>query len=64
MGDDDGVMVIPKEVVKEVVEECLQMTRFEKFVMEKVKNGLSIIGLYPLTNPLLQKELEDWLSSK
>lgn len=63
VGDDDGVMVIPKAMVKEVVDECLQMTRYEKFVMDKVKNGYSIIGLYPLTSPLMQKEFEDWISS-
>ncbi|MDC6386613.1 ribonuclease activity regulator RraA [Flagellimonas taeanensis] len=64
VGDDDGVMVIPKEVVKEVVEECLQMTRFEKFVMEKVKNGHSIIGLYPMTCPEIRNEYEIWDSTQ
>lgn len=57
VGDNDGVMVIPANVAKEVADECVQMTLFEEFVMAKVNEGQSIIGLYPPTNP---KTLEDF----
>lgn len=60
IGDDDGVMVIPAHLVEEVVEECLQMTLYEKFVMEKVIGGQSIIGLYPPTDPQSVKDFEAW----
>ncbi|MGY8915285.1 MAG: ribonuclease activity regulator RraA [Flavobacteriales bacterium] len=60
VGDDDGVMVIPAEIADEVAEECLQMTLFEEFVMEKVRNGQSIIGLYPLTDMKIKDEFEKW----
>ncbi len=60
VGDQDGVMVIPKEIAEEVAEECQKMTLFEEFVMEKVNAGNSIIGLYPLTNPAIQAEFEKW----
>lgn len=64
VGDDDGVMVIPARIADEVAEECLQMTLFEEFVMEKVKKGQSIIGLYPLVDKKIRKEFEGWRASK
>lgn len=64
VGDDDGVMVIPSQIAEEVAEECLQMTLYEEFVMEKVKEGVSIIGLYPLTDEKLKIEYEQWKKKK
>ena len=60
VGDDDGVMVIPANIVGEVADECLQMTLFEEFVMEKVNEGQSIIGLYPPTDPQTLDDFEAW----
>lgn len=60
VGDDDGVMVIPAHIVNEVAEECLQMTLFEEYVMEKVNEGKTIIGLYPPTDPKSLKDFEIW----
>ncbi len=62
VGDDDGVMVIPAEIADEVANECLQMTLFEEFVMEKVNEGETIIGLYPPTSPKTLKDFEAWKS--
>lgn len=64
VGDNDGVMVIPQNIAEVVAEECLQMTLYEEFVMEKVENGTSIIGLYPLTNDTFKTEFEAWKVSK
>ncbi len=60
VGDDDGVMVIPAKIADEVADECLQMTLFEEFVMEKVQQGRSIIGLYPLTDDKIREEFGHW----
>lgn len=60
VGDDDGVMVIPSKIADEVADECIQMTLFEDFVMEKVQKGRKIIGLYPLTNSKIRDEFEEW----
>lgn len=60
LGDDDGVMVIPAHLVDEVVVECTKMTLFEEFVLEQVKKGKTIIGLYPLTDDKIRKEFEIW----
>ncbi len=60
LGDDDGVMVIPSHLVEEVIEECTKMTLFEEFVLEQVRNGKTIIGLYPPTNENVGAEFEKW----
>ena len=64
VGDDDGVIVIPFDIIKEVTEECLQMTVFEEFVMEKVNQGQSIKGLYPLTNTSIKTMFKKWKKDK
>lgn len=64
VGDDDGVMVIPLNIASEVAEECLHMTKYEEFVIEKVQKGQSIIGLYPPTDPNTLKEFETWSNNK
>ena len=60
IGDDDGVMVIPKEIVDEVADECIEMTLFEDFVLEKVNEGRAIIGLYPPTDEQTLVDFEAW----
>lgn len=60
VGDNDGIMVIPQHLAHEVADECLKMTSYEDFVLEKVGNGTSIVGLYPMTNKKYEQEFEDW----
>jgi regulator of RNase E activity RraA len=60
VGDDDGVMVIPAEIVDEVANECIEMTLFENFVLEKVLEGRGVIGLYPPTNETTLVDFEVW----
>ncbi|MBT8291982.1 MAG: hypothetical protein KJN70_01815, partial [Eudoraea sp.] len=64
VGDDDGVMVIPSEIVDEVADECIGMTEFEDFVLEEVAGGRSIIGLYPPTEQQILKKFEAWKEAK
>lgn len=64
VGDDDGVMVIPAEIVDEVADECTEMTLFENFVLEKVLAGNTIIGLYPPTKDASLSEFDEWKKSK
>ncbi|MBT8385418.1 MAG: ribonuclease activity regulator RraA, partial [Bacteroidia bacterium] len=64
VGDDDGVMVIPADIVDEVADECIEMTIFEEFVLEKVNEGASIIGLYPPTNDQTLRDFNKWKSEK
>src|SRR5215469_9207198 len=47
VGDGEGVVVIPAGIADEIADEAFEMTAFEDFVAEKVKEGRSILGLYP-----------------
>ena len=60
VGDKDGVIVIPQEIMNDVVSECEEMTLFEDFVLEQVNNGASIVGLYPPTNEDTLLKYENW----
>jgi len=48
VGDGDGVIVIPAEIADEIAAEAKNMEHFENWVIEEVKSGASIIGLYPM----------------
>ncbi|MGB5667259.1 MAG: hypothetical protein WBM53_10455, partial [Maribacter sp.] len=60
VGDDDGVIIIPADLVNEVADECTEMTTFENFVLEKVNEGQSIKGLYPLTDEKAMSDFKRW----
>ncbi len=63
VGDQDGVIIIPFHMADEVAAECEVMTLFESFVMEKVNEGRSIVGLYPLTDEKTLIDFEKWKNS-
>ena len=47
VGDFDGVVVIPQEMVAEVAADAFAQHRFEEWAMAEVQSGASIVGLYP-----------------
>ena len=60
VGDQDGVIVIPAHLADELANECFEMEAFEDFVTEEVKNGRSIIGLYPATDEQTLTDFAAW----
>lgn len=64
LGDDDGVMVIPRHLADEIATETVGMALFEAFVLEEVRRGVSIRGLYPPTDPETLLRYEAWKASK
>jgi regulator of RNase E activity RraA len=60
VGDGDGVIVLPAHLADEIAEECLGMESYEDFVIEEVRAGASIIGLYPCTKDENQQKYEEW----
>ena len=60
VGDADGVIVIPAEIADEVAMQAADMTVFEDFVMICVKQGKSILGLYPPTDPESVAAFDAW----
>ncbi len=60
VGDDDSVIVIPAHIADEVADEAVEMTAYEDFVVEMVKGGETIIGLYPRTKDEHLVNFEAW----
>jgi len=60
VGDSEGVVVIPAQLADEVAEEAKEMTAFEDFVTEKVREGRSILGLYPATEDRTREDFAAW----
>ena len=60
VGDAEGVVVIPHHIADEIAQEAVEMTAFEDFVTEQVKNGRSILGLYPATDPDVAELFSEW----
>ncbi len=59
VGDGEGVVVIPRHLAAEVAEEAVAQERREEFIMEKVRAGASIIGVYPPDAQTLA-EYDEW----
>lgn len=64
VGDADSVIVIPSGIAEDVADEAVEMTVYEDFVVEQVKAGHSIIGLYPLTQEDNRVAFEAWRAEK
>ncbi|MBY6154556.1 ribonuclease activity regulator RraA [Vannielia litorea] len=60
VGDYESVIVIPAEIAEEVSAEAVEMTAYEDFVVEQVKEGATIIGLYPATKEENLAKFETW----
>ena len=60
VGDAEGVVVIPAHMADEIAAEATEMTAFEDFVSEKVREGRSIVGLYPPTEETSRIDFETW----
>ena len=60
VGDDDSVIIIPAHLADEVAAEAVEMSAYEDFVLEQVKAGETIIGLYPATNEDVLEKFKEW----
>ena len=45
--DDDGAVVIPAALLDEVVEAAVEQERFEAWIIDEVRSGVPLPGLYP-----------------
>lgn len=64
VGDGDGVMVIPAHMADQIAEEAEPMEEYETFVLEEVRRGVPIIGLYPPTYPESLERFEAWKAKR
>jgi len=63
VGDEEGVVVVPKEIADDVANEAFEQTVFEDFVQEQVEAGRGIFGLYP-PDPATKEEFKRWRQDK
>ena len=47
VGDAEGVIVIPYDIVEEVAADAAEQEQVENYILQKVRGGASSIGLYP-----------------
>jgi regulator of RNase E activity RraA len=64
VGDMDGVIVIPAGIAEEIAEEAVEMTAFEDFVQERVRDGQKTFGLYPPTDEANLDAFATWRKEK
>ena len=60
VGDADGAVVLPAHLADELAAEAAEMTAYEDFVMEEVRGGRSIMGLYPATDGQALADFAAW----
>jgi regulator of RNase E activity RraA len=63
VGDGDGVVIIPAEMADEIAAEAKGMEKYEAWVVDQVKAGASIIGLYPM-NDETRSRYDSWLAEQ
>jgi regulator of RNase E activity RraA len=59
VGDPEGVLVVPAALAEEVAAEALEQEERETFALERVQDGESIRGLYPLSEER-RADYESW----
>jgi regulator of RNase E activity RraA len=59
VGDEEGVVCIPRHLAAQVAESGLELERLEAFVLEKVAAGAPIAGTYP-PDESTRAEYEAW----
>src|SRR5450432_1034183 len=60
VGDCDGVVVIPPDIVDELAEEAVATTLYEEFAEQEVARGRSLVGLFPVAGDDARREFEAW----
>jgi regulator of RNase E activity RraA len=63
VGDDDGVVVVPRHLAAEIAKEGVENELKEEFIMGRIRAGNSIIGTYPLDEAGL-REYEAWRKNR
>jgi regulator of RNase E activity RraA len=64
VGDRDGVVVIPPEIVDAVAEEALASTLYDEFAEEEVAEGRSLVGLFPVVGEDAKRDFAAWKKAR
>jgi regulator of RNase E activity RraA len=60
VGDCDGVVVIPPDIVDDVAQEALAAMRYEEFAEAEVARGRALPGLFPVPGEEAKRDFEAW----
>ena len=64
VGDYDGVVVIPSDIVDAVAEEAVATTLYDEFAEAEVARGRSLIGLFPAAGEEAKRDFEAWKKAR
>jgi len=64
VGDCDGVVVIPPDIVDEVAQEALATMRYEEFAEAEVARGRALPGLFPVAGEEARRDFEAWKKAR
>jgi regulator of RNase E activity RraA len=59
VGDEEGVVVVPRHLAAEVARPAAEQEDLERFVLEKIESGRALPGTYPPNEETLA-EYQDW----
>lgn len=60
VGDADGTIVLPAHMADDLADEATEMTAYEDFVTERVREGAATRGLYPPTDSVHLDAFKLW----
>jgi regulator of RNase E activity RraA len=63
VGDEEGVVVIPKHLADEVAEQASEQEKMEAFILERVQGGAKLAGTYP-PNDETKAAFAEWRKAK
>lgn len=63
LGDEEGVVVIPRHLADEVARPAAEQEDLERFILQKVEGGASLPGTYP-PNDETRAEYERWKADR
>ena len=64
VGDRDGVVVIPPELVDEIAEEAAAATLYDEFAEAEVARGRPLAGLFPVMGEEAKRDFELWKKAR
>ena len=64
VGDCDGVVVIPPDLVEEIAAECEAQNIFDEFAEAEVAKGRSLIGLFPAQDDKCKADFAAWKKAR
>jgi regulator of RNase E activity RraA len=59
VGDEEGVIVVPRHLAAEIARPAAEQDDLERFVLEKIEGGAALPGTYPPNEQTLA-EYEEW----